>query len=264
MPSIVDVVRRALSRAAQALARLLDRLPGWIREHRAAIIDLVVLGLLGGAGMVLLVETDLVESFYEFSREHEDWQLDDFVLAGTIVVSICATIFSTRRWREVAGLLRRANTDALTGLLNRRRAWEILELEWDRSRRYGRPLSLIMFDLDHFKEVNDRYGHDAGDQVLKVVAASVQSELRATDAVARWGGEEFMIVCVETDIDNARPLAERLRTGIEACHVAGVGRVTASFGVAQISQEDKDIDALARRVDDRLYAAKDGGRNCVR
>jgi diguanylate cyclase (GGDEF)-like protein len=246
----------------EPVQRHAERLREWARAHGPAIRDLAVLTVLGLGASWLLISFDMLEAFHEFSRAHEDWELDDIVLSGTIVFSVCAMIFSLRRWREAAELLRQANTDVLTGLANRRKCWDILELESDRARRYQRPLSLIMFDLDRFKNVNDVHGHDVGDEVLKSVARTVQAGLRASDTLTRWGGEEFMIVCVESDIARARLLAERLRAAVERSEIPVAGHITASFGVAQLG-DDKDLDVFIRRVDDRLYEAKSAGRNRV-
>ncbi|GGS29311.1 GGDEF domain-containing protein [Deinococcus knuensis] len=154
-----------------------------------------------------------------------------------------------------------AHLDALTGLPNRRQ----LEL-WLREHLEGEvsagPLSVILFDLDHFKAVNDTYGHDAGDRVLQGVARSARRAVREGDAVGRWGGEEFLIL-VRGDARGAQQVAERLRRSLHQTLHPQVGAVTVSCGVAQASSREHP-DALLRRADEALYAAKNAGRDTVR
>jgi diguanylate cyclase (GGDEF)-like protein/PAS domain S-box-containing protein len=158
-------------------------------------------------------------------------------------------------------LRRRATTDALTGIPNRLQFEHSLQREIAKAERYGRAMALIMFDLDHFKAVNDHNGHEVGDRVLQAAVEVVRPLLRAGDLVARWGGEEFMVLAPETGGDAALDLAERLRGALEAnTLVAGAADLTASFGVAELASGETP-DQLVRRVDDALYRAKQGGRN---
>lgn len=152
-----------------------------------------------------------------------------------------------------------ATTDRLTGLLNRQRFEEILILEMDRSARYGNPLSMLMFDIDDFKTLNDNLGHQAGDVVLQEVAQTVQRRLRSSDYPARWGGDEFMVLLL-ADMDNAYVIADSLREEIASCHIPGIGGVTISTGVVLYGEKD-DVDSLIKRVDDALYRAKTRGKN---
>ncbi|WP_416884906.1 diguanylate cyclase [Marinospirillum sp.] len=152
--------------------------------------------------------------------------------------------------------------DQLTHLYNRRAFIDLLEAEVAKSSRYQTRFSLIMFDLDHFKRVNDSYGHDRGDQVLKRVAELSQERLRANDSVARWGGEEFMVLLPETSLKRALKAAESLRQKIADENFTEVGQVTISLGVAEY-QPEESLDSLTQRVDQALYAAKEGGRNQV-
>jgi diguanylate cyclase (GGDEF)-like protein len=165
-----------------------------------------------------------------------------------------------------AELAQLASTDALTGLLNRRALYALARREIDRAARHGRPLAAIVLDVDHFKTVNDRFGHEAGDVVLQAVASAAHDVLRTSDAVARYGGEEFVIIAPETDRPSAIGLAERLRTLIRDMPVTVGGKplqVTASFGVAMYRGDDKVPDDLLRRADRALYDAKRGGRDRV-
>lgn len=155
-----------------------------------------------------------------------------------------------------------AFTDALTGTCNRARLQGVLNAELRRSQRHELPLSVILCDIDHFKRINDRFGHQTGDDVLRQVSALMAANIRAEDVLARWGGEEFMIVSPQNDLESQRMLAEKLRGLIEATCMPAVGNITCSFGVAQ-RRDDDTIRDLTERADRALYAAKEGGRNRV-
>jgi len=169
--------------------------------------------------------------------------------------------------RATSELRRAAHTDALTGLFNRRIFMERLEEEAERVSRHGSALSVLLFDLDHFKKVNDTYGHDIGDKVLRGVAMVAEDIKRITDVVARTGGEEFALVLPETDHEGAQKLANRLRQAIEKMEVtSNTGqciKVTASIGVATVSKIGKNVDVFLRDADLALYRAKNAGRNRI-
>ena len=159
---------------------------------------------------------------------------------------------------------RLASTDALTGLFNRRRMTEFIGKEYARNRRAFRPTSLIICDIDHFKQINDRYGHDAGDQVLKAVG-SIFKRLREYDCVARWGGEEFIVFLPDTDHINAMTIAERLRAEV-AQSMISIGdlqiSITMTLGVAEIDKSET-WQSTFTRADQALYRGKECGRNRV-
>ena len=155
-----------------------------------------------------------------------------------------------------------SSTDSLTQIYNRMAFNDIIETELNRTKRYKTDLSLIMFDIDHFKNVNDTYGHMTGDNVLRSLVDLVKQKIRTVDIFARWGGEEFMLLTPETSPEAAYDLAERLRIAIEEHLFASAGKVTASFGVASFKGDDSP-DILTKRVDQALYRAKEGGRNRV-
>jgi len=169
-----------------------------------------------------------------------------------------------RRLQEArAELMRLATTDALTGLANRRTILERLEEEVERHRRTDRPLACILLDIDHFKRINDRFGHPAGDEVLRQVARQLQTGVRVYDTAGRYGGEEFLAVLPEADPEAGRLVAERLRALVAGEVRCGDGEaVTASFGLAQY-RKDESADALLARADQALYRAKEAGRNRV-
>ncbi|MDA8382889.1 MAG: diguanylate cyclase [Betaproteobacteria bacterium] len=158
-----------------------------------------------------------------------------------------------------------ATTDELTGIANRRRFMALAQREFERSRRYGRSLALLMLDVDFFKGVNDTYGHAAGDVALAAVTQAIQEKLRGADAFGRLGGEEFAVLLAETDATGACELAERLRAAVEGLAIPNDGetiRLTISIGVAEING-DEDVEQLLRRADLALYGAKKSGRNRV-
>lgn len=159
-------------------------------------------------------------------------------------------------------LKRLAATDKLTGAYNRTKSEEIIGREIERAKRYNQPLSIIIFDIDHFKEVNDRYGHSAGDYVLKTLANIVRENIRKIDYFVRWGGEEFMILSSETQLDKTHTLAERIRNIIESYKFENVGKVTVSLGVTEFKEGDTE-DSFIKRADDAMYEAKKKGRNRV-
>ncbi len=157
-------------------------------------------------------------------------------------------------------------TDALTGLRNRRAFDEALRSEFDRAQRYGVPLSLAMVDLDHFKKINDGYGHAGGDEVLRCFAAMVPALMRTADAAFRYGGEEFAILFPHTALHGALDAVERLRADLERGPVAfgeASIHVTCSGGVACLAAEDAQPKDLLRRADAALYLSKQAGRNRI-
>lgn len=156
----------------------------------------------------------------------------------------------------------RATTDPLTGLFNRRKFNRELAMEMLRAQRYGTPLSLVMYDIDHFKNVNDSYGHQTGDRVLIDLSRFVATHIRQNDLLARWGGEEFVIVAPGLDGAAAVRFAEKLRDAMVAIRVSGMRPVTCSFGVAQFEADDT-LDEFVARADQAMYRAKIAGRNRV-
>nr|WP_067298363.1 sensor domain-containing diguanylate cyclase [Marinobacterium profundum] len=155
-----------------------------------------------------------------------------------------------------------SNTDQLTEIANRKRFEEEIQQEISRAKRYKHPLSLAIFDLDLFKDINDTHGHGIGDQVLKNTADLVRSNIRSVDCFARWGGEEFTLIFPNMALENALQACEKLRKLIQQHEIEPGLSFTASFGVS-LFQADDSFEDLLRRADDALYRAKDKGRNRV-
>ena len=159
-----------------------------------------------------------------------------------------------------------ASADPVSGAVNRRAFLDAFRREWQRSRRYGRSLSVIMADIDQFKAINDGYGTEVGDRILRLVAQSFRKTARVSDVIGRYGGDSFAIVLPEADLQATRRVAERLRKGLENAVFEHKGRpilVTSSFGVACAEEGDPEPEALLLRADDCLYQAKRAGRNLV-
>ena len=179
-----------------------------------------------------------------------------FSAVGIIVLLVRTIIFEVNKKLE-----KRASTDSLTGALNRASLLEIFSDLSQKETSY--PISLIVFDLDHFKKINDTYGHTIGDKVLKTVSAEVKNHIRKTDILGRWGGEEFVLVLPRTDLKAAERLAERLRKMIESLKILpDSAKVTSSFGVTEILPCETFKTAF-ERADKALYRAKEKGRNRV-
>jgi diguanylate cyclase (GGDEF)-like protein len=175
---------------------------------------------------------------------------------------LLAMLASFRRLKAAAEF--NAAYDGLTSLANRRNAYDSLAAMIARARRNESRLSVVMFDLDHFKQINDGYGHAAGDEVLRSVASTLRETVRDTDICARVGGEEFLVLLPDADLPDAKIVAERLRTRLRARHVAAIGSsVTASFGVAELQPADLTAENLLHRADQAMYRAKALGRDRV-
>ena len=168
-----------------------------------------------------------------------------------------------------AALLRQqelAHIDGLTGINNRRHLYQLAEHEYEIAVRYQQPLSVIMFDIDHFKNINDTFGHAAGDQMLQLVIQAARTELRSADVIGRYGGEEFVVVLPMTNAQQAYSLAERIRLGVEAIRmqtIKGEAAVTLSIGIVESfnGMQAESIEQLIRAADETMYVAKKAGRN---
>ncbi len=188
---------------------------------------------------------------------------EDLILVIALIFFAVALYFSEKNNASIVSrLYSEANTDRLTNVGNRGFLSSQLTRFCKKSERYGTEFSVIMLDIDHFKEVNDVYGHVIGDSVLKELSRLITSEIREFDLLCRYGGEEFIIILPETNLYGATITAEKLRHSVAFHNFSGVPSVTASFGVSQRHKKEKALE-LVKRVDKELYMAKNSGRNQV-
>lgn len=200
---------------------------------------------------------------HDGSHRHIEWRITAMGSRNNSAITLVLTQRDvTEQMEKEAQLERLATTDMLTGLVNRSQFDVVLKSEFNRQHRYSRPLSLIMLDLDYFKDINDSYGHDVGDQVLIELAHLLKRNLRKADCCARWGGEEFMLLAPETSLEQAVRLADKIRGAIKHTIFPIQGSVTASFGVVEVHSQES-IKSVMKRADDALYLAKDKGRDQV-
>jgi len=200
-----------------------------------------------------------------------DEPIDEYVMRDGDLIKIGRTIFKFLTGGNIENayheeIYRLTTIDGLTQIFNKRYFLETIEREIARSHRYRRELSLVMFDIDHFKKVNDGYGHLAGDYVLKHLAQTVRAKIRREDCFARYGGEEFAIVLPEIDNGNCLPFAEKIREIVERTDFKFENAripLTISMGVASVDPDLIDAAGIIKRADERLYEAKASGRNRV-
>ena len=223
--------------------------------HRASLrIALAIMGLFVAISLPYLVQ----------GGQHANFTVQLHMVSAVLIAALY--FFSSYQHRlqlaqlSAAELSRLANTDELTQLPNRRRMAEAIEAELVRSARYGNNFSVVLIDIDHFKSINDRYGHATGDQALVGLALRARESLRDVDQLGRWGGEEFVVLLPETPFAESMQKAAALCTHIAATPLVGNEVVTISCGVTSVAECDS-AHALLRRADEALYAAKRRGRN---
>ncbi len=210
----------------------------------------------------------------ELQMDRQQLLIGSAIAAALLLALLAAFVFrgyrlKQRANRELADLNHRldelARTDTLTGLSNRRDVMDKLRLFTARCDRTGSPVAILMADIDHFKNVNDSYGHDAGDRVLQEVSRTLREQVRAQDLLARWGGEEFLIALADTNLEGARIAAEKFRLAVElhgSPEDMELERVTITVGVS-VYTPDRELEAVITEADNRLYEGKESGRNCV-
>jgi len=236
------------------------------RNIRRDVVLIVIISLLA---FVLFSTLDVYESLHQLLLQKEVTELDD-ILPLFSVLCLCLAVFSLRRWHENHQLMKlfrqQASYDPLTGLINRR----VLDLELERCSqqfiRHGSPCSIVLIDIDHFKQVNDEHGHQTGDEVLVEVARRISDTCRKSDVAGRWGGEEFMVICPHSQAQQVVDLAERMRKAIADQSFPHVGHISISIGIADATQAPSPDALLSKTVqlaDEALYEAKSLGRNRV-
>jgi diguanylate cyclase (GGDEF)-like protein len=212
--------------------------------------------MIAGARVVGVISTQ--------SYREDTYQPDDARVLETIGAQAAIALENAHLYEQVQQL---AITDELTGLSNRRGLFQLGQREVERALRFKRPLTAIMLDIDHFKDVNDSYGHPAGDRVLRALTECCRENIRTIDVVGRYGGEEFVLLLPETDLTDAIQVAERLRVSAASASVSfgrEYLRFTISLGVAELTPDIPNLAALIERADQAQYLAKQSGRNRVR
>jgi len=195
-------------------------------------------------------------------EKHLDYTMIAFILTVALMI-LSFTLYHYRILRKHNRLLETlSETDKLTGLNNRLKLDRFLQFHLDIYERHHEVFSVILIDIDYFKKFNDRFGHLIGDKVLAHVASLLKENCRKLDMVGRWGGEEFLMICPKTNLQEAAVLSETLRSSIEASHLENIDGVTISIGVAQIKISD-NVNTIISRADNALFKAKEGGRNRI-
>lgn len=253
----------AIIRSLFAVSKLISALPeGWMRKRWYFLCSLILFFIVGYIGQI-----------YFFWGAYSAWSTllvpAIFCCGGIFVWAVCGISLQTTI--DLKKVLRENNTDALTHVYNRRYLDQKLDEEIDRASRYSIPLSIMMFDIDHFKAVNDTWGHPVGDKVLVEFGELINSVIRASDIVARYGGEEFLVITTSTNKASACHLAERIRKKTEEKHFSVKGDegvvidldITVSAGVAELVKSPCNREEFIKLADDALYQAKNSGRNRV-
>ncbi len=230
-----------------------------LRNENLPSFRMLLLGLfLLSIAMMTDTLDEILDISYLFSLIFEGL----FQVMGFIILLLGLNRWLTWNDLQNTELEKMATTDYLTGTVNRRHFMEILETQKAQIERHQYALSLILFDIDHFKSINDQYGHDVGDAVLKQIADTVRKNIRQTDVFARYGGEEFIVLAPYTDMPNAHQVAENIRVALQKIENENVQGITASFGVAQYNNGESTSN-LIRRVDEAMFKAKNAGRNQI-
>ncbi|MGM0603964.1 MAG: GGDEF domain-containing protein, partial [Bacillota bacterium] len=208
---------------------------------------------------IFLNKIDRLVNYYEEDAVHEE------ILKYQLLILVFGTIIILVTWLVVRRIIYKSGIDQLTRVYNRRRGAQHLRDLMQKSMEKNKDLSLIILDIDDFKKINDTYGHNTGDDVLKEIVEVVRSSIRDKDTLVRWGGEEFLILTPDVDLDSAVSVAERVRETVADHQFAEVGHITCSFGVTQLKndEEDESLSEFIKRADDALYYAKGNSKNMV-
>ncbi len=251
---------------ATAIFTLVVAFVAWRRGSRAAGWFLVAWTLLEACTIATTVAL-LIGMSEETNRLMYYYALPLSMVAAAILIALGVADRLREQRLALSDAERRAQTDPLTGVLNRRSLIERLDAAGVRARARGLPIAVLFIDLDHFKLINDSFGHPAGDACLRAIIGPIQTELRQSDVIGRYGGEEFVVMLSSADAAAARPIAERIRRRVEDVAVEGFGppiRITCSIGLAASDIEGLWGEALIARADEAVYTAKRSGRNQVR
>lgn len=204
-------------------------------------------------------EEALIQMILQMIADEQEDEIHEHLVQNIMSLYSDQNLELQKNYEEIKRL---STIDPLTQIYNRLKFTERIRYEMESYKRYKRPLALVMFDIDHFKSVNDTFGHDVGDYVLKTLCCLVEGVTRKSDTFARWGGEEFMILMPDAPKDEVYKRAEEIRSAIEAYEFKTVKQITCSFGVTNF-QIGETEETFTKRVDEALYASKHNGRNQV-
>lgn len=222
--------------------------------------------MLGFAFLFIAIWTDTLDELFEPPKLLTTIFEDLFQVIGFVLIIVGIYTWVKHNNKITQQLYELSRTDSLTGLLNRRSFLEKVNYEIEKSHRYKKIFSILMIDIDHFKPVNDNYGHPCGDAVLKELAKVIAGNMRKTDIISRWGGDEFLVFIPESSAESCFNVAEKLRLHVEGTSISvekNSINFTVSIGIAIFRKEDLTSEALVSRADKALYEAKQKGRNCV-
>ena len=253
----VDLMRAPSIDAVLRDVNLLTLLPEEEHANAQSRYQSLISGRLSGAKTV--VKNRCFDGEIRYFRVYDnliEWDGEPAVQA--VIEDVTDRVILEAKLRQLSV------TDPLTDIYNRRELDRVLNQEFQKGQRYGHPFSVILIDIDHFKVINDTYGHDVGDNTLRAIANTLRDTLRQTDVLGRWGGEEFLIVCPSTDLTGASHLANTLRSRIANLALDATKSVTISIGVASLDTDDTQVSDVLKRADRALYDAKRNGRNQVK
>jgi len=259
-PSTVRVDKPLVVTVSRDVAAIFTPWRKQLELHGALFGAVVIFAIVG---MFLYQRRGRAYLGLEYAQEQERRAMETHILRLNAELETKVAQRTTELAQANAELRHLSRSDALTGLNNRLAANERLDAEFKRMKRSGAVYAALMLDIDFFKRINDSFGHDTGDQVLKRVARALSGALRETDFAARFGGEEFLVLLPETTLDDARLVAEKIRQAVEESPNPRAGTVTISIGLAMASPENKDEYEAVKQADEHLYRAKEAGRNRV-
>ncbi len=261
----------------EALTKIKDK------EYELFIIDLILDEISSGINLIQQLRTDsedfilkpiiVLTAYDDLVRKSTLYRLgiNDYVIKPPHDIEFLARVYNIITMRRLYQQLQikekllntMALTDALTGIPNRRAYEDVSKRYFELAKREKFPLTILIVDIDHFKKINDQFGHPKGDEVLRVVAREIYSSIRASDFVARYGGEEFVVLLMNCSLIDARVVAEKIKERISQNVITPIGPVTVSIGVSQANTQDETIEQAFERADKALYQAKQQGRNRV-
>lgn len=227
-------------------------------ENKKLWFDTLILIFLIILTFMLFLKYEVSNTVSNFIRDNN---LDVFV-ATLAISSIFMLIFMIKRFIELQKIIKFANTDPLIGIINRRKGLEYITNEINGLKNSDHSSSLIMYDIDDFKKINDIYGHDVGDYILKELSTIIENRTRFEDMIIRWGGEEFMVICPNTNLENAIKLTQRFKKCVEDNIFEKKIRITASFGVIELNKNEEFSKQIIK-VDKLLYKSKKEGKNRI-